>query len=286
MSPDRPAPLRQQPVARRRHAGGWLAEDLDRVAVEEPLEIRIGGRPIAVTMRTPGDDLDLVAGFLATEGIIDGPDDLVALAHVDDPGDPRGNTVDCVLAAGVPLARQRAAQRELFASSSCGICGKATIDRIFSHAPPLSRRMEPSPDLLLSLPGRLRAAQAVFDDTGGLHAAALFDENGDLDVLAEDIGRHNAVDKVVGHRLRADRFPIDDRVLMLSGRAGFEIVQKALLARIPVVAAVGAPSSLAVQLADAAGMVLVGFLRDGRFNRYGALSPSPQGSPSAPGGLG
>jgi FdhD protein len=174
-----------------------------------------------------------------------------------------------VLAAGVPMARRRKAQRDFFASSSCGICGKATLDRIFQHAPPLTRRMSPDPAVLVELPGRVRAAQAVFAQTGGLHAAALFSADGELDVLREDIGRHNAVDKVVGHRLRTDRMPCDDAILVVSGRAGFEIVQKALMARIPVLASVGAPSSLAVNLAHEAGIALVGFLRDGRFNLYG-----------------
>ena len=261
---------RAVPVGRRRFDGAWLPEDTDQVAAEEPLEIRVEGRPTAVTMRTPGHDLDLVAGFLVTEGVIDGPDDLVALAHTDDPHDPRGNTVDCVLASGVPAGRRHKAQRDFFASSSCGICGKATLDRVFQHAPPIATPLDPDPALLATLPDRVRAAQAVFDRTGGLHAAALFSADGVLDVLREDIGRHNAVDKVIGHRLRADRMPCDDAILVVSGRAGFEIVQKALMARISVLAAVGAPSSLAVSLAHAANMVLVGFLRDGRFNRYGA----------------
>jgi len=241
----------------------------DLVAREEPLEIRIEGRPVAITMRTPGHDEELAAGFLFTEGVIDGPDDLRALAHVDDPADPKGNTIDTVLASGVPAGRRHAADRTLFASSSCGVCGKASIDRLLVDAPPLSNRITPASEVLLSLPERLRADQAVFEQTGGLHAAALFTEDGRLEVVREDIGRHNAVDKVIGWRLRQEAIPIDDRILLVSGRAGFEIIQKALVARIGVVAAVGAPSSMAVQLAEESGMLIVGFLRDGRYNQYG-----------------
>jgi FdhD protein len=241
---------------------------MDLIAAEEPLEIRVDGRPVAITMRTPGHDLELTAGFLYTEGVIDGPDDIQAQAHVDEPSAPRGNTVDTVLAAGVPAARRSAADRAMYASSSCGVCGKQTLDRVMKIAPPLERCLSVAPELLTVLPERLREEQAVFDQTGGLHAAALFTPEGGLEVVREDIGRHNAVDKVVGWRLRADRVPVDDRILMVSGRVGFEIVQKALVARIPVVAAVGAPSSLAVQLAQRAGMQLIGFLRDGRYNLY------------------
>lgn len=241
---------------------------LDHVAIEEPLAIRIDGRPVAVTMRTPGDDLELTAGFLLTEGVIDGIDDVTAMAHIDNPSSPRGNTVDTVLATGVEAGRRRAADRSFFASSSCGICGKESIDRIVLNAPSLTTKLEISDAVLMSLPNRLQEAQDVFNQTGGLHAAALFDASGNLEVLREDIGRHNAVDKVIGWRLRRDRVPIDDRLLLVSGRAGFEIIQKALMAGISKVAAVGAPSSMAVALAEKSGLELVGFLRDGRFNRY------------------
>lgn len=240
----------------------------DFVATEEPLEIRIDGRPIAITMRTPGNDLELVAGFLLTEGVIDGFDDIQAMAHVDDPSDPKGNTVDTVLAAGVPAGRRGKADRAMYASSSCGVCGKASIDKLLVGAPPLTHHIHPTPAVILGLVARLREAQAIFDKTGGLHAAALFSVTGKFEVLREDIGRHNAVDKVIGWRIHKDRVPVDDRILLVSGRAGFEIVQKALVARIPVVAAVGAPSSMAVQLAEESGITLVGFLRDGRYNRY------------------
>lgn len=240
----------------------------DAVAREEPLEIRIEGRAVAITMRTPGHDLELAAGFLFTEGVIDGADDLMALAHVDDPAAPEGNTVDTVLATGVPAARRGAADRAMFASSSCGVCGKATIDRLRQRIPPITAPVVVEDRVLMQLPQVLREAQAVFDDTGGLHAAGLFTPTGELEVSREDIGRHNAVDKVIGWRLRRDAVPIDNRILLVSGRAGFEIIQKALMAGISTVAAVGAPSSLAVELARESGMRLVGFLRDGRFNQY------------------
>lgn len=266
---DLPAPRATRVVPVRRVVGADVQPVKgDAVAAEEPLEIRVEGEPTAVTMRTPGHDLDLAAGFLYTEGVIDGPDDLRALAHVDDPADPRGNTVDCVLAGGVPLARKRRAQRDFFASSSCGICGKATLDRVFQQVPERAHRPLPAPERIHALPSALRAAQAVFGETGGLHAAGLFDPAGALDILREDIGRHNAVDKVIGARLRADRVPCDDAWLVVSGRAGFEIVQKALVAGLPLLAAVGAPSSLAVELAARGGLTLIGFLRDGRFNVY------------------
>lgn len=243
-------------------------QDLDLVAVEEPLEVRLEGKPVAVTMRTPGDDLDLVAGFLLTEGVIDGADDIVAMAHVDDPGAPQGNTVDVRLSPGVPAGRRERAVRELFASSSCGICGKASLDRVHLLAPPLSGHVELVPAVLFGLGARLRAGQAAFEHTGGLHAAALFTPEGELEALREDVGRHNAVDKVIGWRLRQDRVPVAGRILVVSGRAGFEIVQKAWMAGVPALVAVGAPSSLAIDLARQAGMTLVGFLRDGRYNRY------------------
>ena len=261
---------RIEPVRVWRVQGAAVAsETADWLAVEEPLEIRIDGRSVAVTMRTPGDDLDLAAGFLYTEGVIDGEDDLVARAIVDSPHDPHGNRVDALLASGVPDARRTMADRALFASSSCGICGKASIDRIRQSVSQVSQQLTVAPAVLHRLPETLSAAQSVFEQTGGLHAAALFSADGVLEVMREDIGRHNAVYKVIGWRLRQDRVPIDDRVLLVSGRAGFEIVQKAAVAGIPMLAAVGAPSSLAAELAAEVGMTLIGFLRNGRYNRYG-----------------
>jgi FdhD protein len=243
----------------------------DCVAPEVPLEIRVEGQAAAITMRSPGHDLDLVAGFLWTEGVIDGPDDLRAIAHVDDPARPEGNTVDVVLAEGVPAARGRLADRSFFSSSSCGVCGKATLDRLLVDAPPISSPVEPAPELLLALGAQLESEQTGFARTGGLHGAALFDLDGQLLVAREDIGRHNAVDKVLGHMLRSDQ-SCDQTLLLVSSRAGFEIVQKALVARVPVVCAIGAPSSMAVDLADRAAIYLVGFLREGRYNLYRGLA--------------
>ena len=259
-------------VARHRQASEAVVVERDELAAEEPLEIRVEGQPVAVTMRTPGDDLDLVAGFLMTEGVIDGWDDVRAMAHVRNPSDPRDNTVDTVLASGVPAVRARSADRSFYASSSCGVCGKTTIDRIFARIEPVGPVPVDDPQLRLlhALPDRLRAAQATFERTGGLHAAGLFDGEGRLLLLREDIGRHNAVDKCIGAALRAE-LDLSRTLLLVSGRAGFEIVQKAIVARIPLLAAVGAPSSMAAELARRGGMVLVGFLRNGRFNRYGAL---------------
>ncbi len=257
----------------------WPEPDwgVDQVATEEPLALRVEGRPLAVTMRTPGHDEDLAAGFLYTEGLIDGADDLAAIAKVREPMDPQDNTIDVRLASGISVDEGRfaKAQRAFYASSSCGLCGKATIESVLQGAPPLVSPRRAFPELLLALPEAMRRAQATFAATGGLHAAALFDFDGELEVLREDVGRHNAVDKVLGWRLLQDRTPVDDRVLMVSGRAGFELVQKAVMAQVPVLAAVGAPSSLAVELAVESGLQLVGFLRAGRFNIY---SPRPEGS--------
>lgn len=244
---------------------GW--ED-DPVAVEEPLEIRVEGESFAVTMRTPGEDHELAAGFLFAEGVIDARDDLVAIASVDDPSDPRGNTVDVRLAPGVPLLRRVAAARSRFVSSACGICGKEAIAQIFQRISTSAVTWEMPPELLHALPARLREVQGEFARTGGSHAAALVTPAGEIEIGFEDIGRHNAVDKAVGWRLLQDRVPIDDRLLLISGRAGFEIVQKAAVARIPAIAAVGAPTTLAVELARRAGLLLVGFLRDGAYNIY------------------
>lgn len=243
----------------------------DALAVEEPLEIRVDGKALAVVMRTPGEDLDLAAGFLWTEGVIDGPDDLAALDHCRDPNRPNPkNVVLAVLAAGVRAGAERfeRARREMYAASSCGLCGKATIDRVFQQAPPLPRRAPLDPALVVELPTRLRGVQPRFAATGGLHGAALFTRTGELLVAREDVGRHNAVDKVLGARLRADALPLADCVLAVSGRAGFEIVQKALMAGVPALVAVGAASSLADRLAREAGLDLCTFVRPGGFNRH------------------
>jgi FdhD protein len=243
----------------------------DYLAAEEPLEIRIGDEPLSVTMRTPGHDLELAAGFLFTEGLIQNREQIVAiasLAPVTDDGVKRGNVIQAELLeeATPDFANMR---RHFFASSSCGICGKASIDAVRSRlliAPNPEFRVEA--ELLTSLPDVLRSSQDVFQRTGGLHAAALFDSSGGLLVVREDIGRHNAVDKVVGWALLDHRVPLGNAVLLVSGRGGFEIVQKALVAGVPVLASVSAPSSLAVQLARELRMTLVGFLRGRRFVIY------------------
>lgn len=237
----------------------------DPVAVEEPLEIRVEGRALAVTFRTPGHDRELAAGFLLAEGIVDGLDDLAAV----EPVGTSGNVVDCRLAAGVEAHREaiERATRELFATSACGICGTASLDRLDLLGGPVSR-VEPDPHVLATLPHQLGAAQEGFRATGGLHGAALVALDGVLEVAREDIGRHNAVDKVLGWRLLADRVPVTERILVVSSRAGFEIVQKARVAGVGAVVALGAPSTLAVDLARRSGMTLVGFASADRHNRY------------------
>lgn len=245
-------------------SGRW-SRSADAVAAEEPLEIRVRNRSIGVTMRTPGHDGELAAGFLYTEGVVRRPDDVRHIRHC--PQDPEGNIVDVTLAPQVEVDFARLT-RHVYASSSCGLCGAATIEAACRNLPPLSGECSVALPTLLSLPGQMRAAQQAFDATGGLHAAALFDADGALRVLREDIGRHNAVDKVIGHCLLHNASALARAVLLVSGRASFEIVQKALAARIPVIAAVSAPSSLAVELAERSGQLLVGFLREGRLNVY------------------
>ncbi|MBA9006119.1 FdhD protein [Actinomadura cellulosilytica] len=239
----------------------------DTLAVEEPLEIRVGGRPLTVTMRTPGDDFDLVAGFLAAEGVIAGPGDVRAMRYCADTVEQ--NVLDVTLAAGVAPPDALAA-RAFQTTSACGVCGKQSIEalRTFARYDLAADAVRVDPRVLAGLPDRLRAAQRVFDRTGGLHAAGLFDASGELLAIREDVGRHNAVDKVVGWALRADLLPLTGRILMVSGRASFELAQKALQAGIPVLAAVSAPSSLAASLAEETQMTLVGFLRGESMNVY------------------
>jgi FdhD protein len=241
----------------------------DTLAVEEPLEIRVAGEPLMVTMRTPGDDMDLAAGFLVSEGVVRRTDELTSMrycAGADETGENSYNVLDLTLT--VPAPRPRA----FFTSSSCGLCGSASLDAVRQTASydVSSDTLVASPTLLSSLPDRLRQAQKVFAKTGGLHAAGLFNAAGELLCLREDVGRHNAVDKVVGWALREGRLPLTGTVLMVSGRASFELVQKAWLAGIPCLAAVSAPSSLAVDLATEAGMTVVGFLRGDTMNVYSA----------------
>lgn len=244
---------------------GGFARALDRVASEEPLEIRVNGRSVAVTMRTPGHDEELALGFLRSEGLLSSPEDVAEVAHcpeVDPEG--AGNVLDVRLRTDPDFA---SLTRHVFTSSSCGVCGKATIDSVFGHFPPVAETAVPSAGLLLGLPSKLRAAQETFDRTGGLHASALFDESGELLLLREDVGRHNALDKVVGHAFRRG-IALERCLLLVSGRVSFELMQKALAARLPVVAGISAPSSLAVKLARRSGQTLVGFLRERGFNVY------------------
>ena len=237
----------------------------DEVAAEEPLEIRVDERPISVTMRTPGHDPELAAGFLFSEGILRSRADLLASSPFWQHA--AGNLIGVFLESTVPVDLARLT-RHVFASSSCGICGKATIDSILQNFQPVSARTQTTAELIIDLPRRMRAAQEVFQSTGGLHAAALFSSGGELLVLREDVGRHNAVDKVLGHALLADLLPLDRCILVVSGRASFEILQKALAASIPIVVAVSAPSSLAVEFARNGGQTLIGFLRGERMNIY------------------
>jgi FdhD protein len=249
-------------------ADGPAAPRSDELAVEEPLEIRLGRRSLLVTMRTPGDDSDLVRGLMFTEGLVSRPGDVTAVqACRDVPTSARGNVVLISLAAGAQLDEERTPRAGLMASS-CGVCGKATLESIRASAPVV----EPGPPLtaalITGLIARLRTEQRVFQRTGGLHAAGLFDAGGKLLASAEDIGRHNAVDKVIGQAIRFGLLPLHDTLLAISGRAGFEIIQKARRAGIPVICSVSAPSSLAVDLAVDGGQTLVGFLRGDRFNVY------------------
>lgn len=241
-----------------------ILSDEDRVVVEEPLEIRLGNQPISVTMRTPGHDQELALGFLFTEGIIHALDDIAAITG---PSRDLRNIVCVKLRRGLRFDRSRL-RRHFYTTSSCGVCGKTTLQAIRVKTRPISSDFRVPLSLVYSLPERLREEQETFEETGGLHASALFDAAGDISCLREDVGRHNAVDKVVGAAFLERKLPLDCNILMVSGRASFEIMQKALVARIPIVAAVSAPSSLAVLLAREFKMTLVGFLRGRRFNVY------------------
>lgn len=239
----------------------------DSLAAEEPLEIRIGSIPLTVTMRTPGHDRELAAGFLWTEGLIESPDEIGALREAPVDGISKSNLVEVEL-QGAEFDPE-SLKRNFYAASSCGICGKASIEaiRVRGLARP-NADFKIAPELLCQLPDRLRERQQVFGRTGGLHAAALFDAAGELLVAREDVGRHNAVDKAIGWALLEKLLPLSSHVLVVSGRGGFEIVQKALTAGLPAVASVSAPSSLAVKLAREFGLTLVGFLRERRFVVY------------------
>jgi FdhD protein len=249
--------------------GGRERRIPDDLATEEPLEIRVGGAPVTITMRTPGDDFELAAGLLHAEGIVDRRTDILRISYGQAAdGCTTGNVVEVLLRPerNVDIG---ALQRHFVAASSCGICGRTSIESMRARdTPPPNDAFRTTPALLTCLPGALRSAQRVFGRTGGLHAAGLFEANGRLVAVREDIGRHNAVDKVIGDALLHERLPLSERILLVSGRGGFEIVQKALVAGVPILASVSAPSSLAVQMARAGGLTLVGFLRDRRFVVY------------------
>jgi len=268
--------------------GGRRGADVDRAATEEPLEIRLHGRPFAVVMRTPGADRELAAGFLLAEQVISGSDDLGTIEYCTErqPQSSQSrlskevsalsassavaseNIVNVTLMDQARVERALADRRQVTTNSSCGMCGRRTIESLTANVAPVASTWTMPAPILLRLPERLRAAQAGFDETGGLHAAGLFTPDGQLADHAEDVGRHNAVDKVVGRMLLREALPLSQHLLCVSGRTSFEIVQKAVLAGIPIVAAVSAPSSLAIELAHESGITLVGFVRGDSFNIY------------------
>jgi FdhD protein len=244
----------------------------DSIAVEEPLELRVDGKPLAVTMRTPGHDVELAHGFLHTEGVIGSVDDIRDARYCDSRDDEGRNTynvLDVGLAPGVPPP-VTGVERNFYTTSSCGVCGKASLDavRLKTRYSPADDQVRVPYDVLAGLPDALRAKQQVFDRTGGLHAAGLFTATGELLVVREDVGRHNAVDKVIGWAVLNNHIPARGHVLIVSGRTSFELAQKAVMAGIPVLGAVSAPSSLAVDLADESGLTLAGFIRNGSMNLY------------------
>jgi FdhD protein len=275
-------------VVRRIAAGASVENVHDALAVEEPLEIRVGffengkqtHKPISITMRTPGDDAELAAGFLFTEGIICSTGQIGQIRHcglkigkgsgtIERAESLNSNTIRVDLNDGIEVDVERL-KRHFYTSSSCGVCGKSSIEALHTGAKKIPDDNYPKIEstVIHRLPDVLRGSQDVFRQTGGLHASALFNTDGELEVVREDVGRHNALDKVIGTKFLASEMPLSDKILLVSGRASFELVQKALMAGIPILAAVGAPSSLAVELAAEFGMTLLGFVRDGRFNIY------------------
>lgn len=256
---------------------GKQCSHVDEVATEEPLEIRLSpsNKTVAVTMRTPGSDFELVAGFLYNEGIIKHRSDLVKMSYCIDPeldGEQQQNIVNVTLKSDVKFDFT-SLERHFFTNSSCGVCGKASIASLEQKGcPVLTENWQITTNIICGLAEQLKQAQAVFNKTGGLHAAALFNSEGHLLKLREDIGRHNALDKLIGSAFLADELPLNQGILMVSGRTSFEIIQKSLMARIPIICAISAPSSLAVSLAQAFNITLIGFLRGQRFNVYSGLS--------------
>jgi FdhD protein len=267
--------VRPVEVIRVSAAGKQTVPDL--VAAEEPLEIRLGfgslaerrQQRLAVTMRTPGNDFEMVLGFLFTEGIVQSYEQIESIKYCEDVGrqDEKGNVVRVELQVDVRIALARL-QRNFYTTSSCGVCGKSSIDAVRQQCMTMAFLWKIEPDIIHRLPKKLRQAQQVFEYTGGLHAAGLFDQAGQLQLVREDVGRHNALDKVIGAMLVKNSIPLLNHILFVSGRASFELVQKAAVAGIPIFAAVGAPSSLAVTLAKECGMTLLGFVREERFNIY------------------
>ncbi|WP_063043360.1 formate dehydrogenase accessory sulfurtransferase FdhD [Nocardia pseudovaccinii] len=261
----------------------------DTLVAEEPMEIRVSGRPLTVTMRTPGHDFDLAAGFLVSEGVVHAADQVTGIRYCAGATADASNTYNMVEVVLAPEVNPSDAslERNFYTTSSCGLCGKASLEAVRTTATWTvgDDPMRISPDMLATLPDQLRAAQRVFDRTGGLHAAGLFTADGELLCLREDVGRHNAVDKVIGHALRSGLLPLRQTILMVSGRASFELAQKAVMAGIPLLAAVSAPSALAVDLAASHGLTLVGFLRGTSMNIYtGAerLQRADHSNPSIP----
>jgi len=282
----RPGPTTRANVWKVR--SGQSAEESDVLAVEEPMEIRVETGPrdkrattsLSVTMRTPGNDFELAAGFLLTEGIVARKRDIVRIEYCTDPGVAQEyNIVSAVLRPDVEFLADRLS-RHFYMTSSCGVCGKTSLEavRVAARYPIPMGSPQVDRETITSIPQRLREDQALFSETGGLHAAGLFDADGGLLSLREDVGRHNAIDKIIGEAFLADRVPLSDRLLAVSGRASFEIMQKAAVAGIPIVVAVGAPSSLAVTLAGEFGVTLVGFARGDRFNIYAGRERIPDGS--------
>jgi FdhD protein len=258
--------VRERPAFKWRD--GAARERTEKLAVEEPLEIRLGGRRFTLTMRTPGNDEELAAGFLFAEGFINDASELGEIRRVRGrKGAPEPNAIDIILNVPAEGLRTRL-KRNFTISSSCGICGKTSIDSIRRRVTSPSDSARVAPSVVLGLAAKLRDGQRVFAATGGLHGAAIFDLNGTLLALREDVGRHNAVDKLVGYALTNSILPLANHMMMVSGRLSFEIVQKAAAAGVPILAAVSAPSSLAVELAEEIGTTLIGFLRDGTFNIY------------------
>ena len=263
------SPFRRVQVTRVGRGADGPREDL--AAAEEPLEVRLHGKPFAVIMRTPGEDRELAAGFLLSEEVIRSYDDVGAVEHCHHPDHPDvHNIVDVYLVgdAATRLADHLEQRRNVLTSSSCGLCGRVTIESLRCRLSPLAVTDTVRPEIVAAMPGTLRGRQAVFEETGGLHAAGLFTLDGTCLRSAEDVGRHNAVDKVIGAMLFEDRVPLHGHALAVSGRASYEIIQKAWFAGVPIVCAVSAPSSLAIELAEEAGITLLGFVRNGGFNLY------------------